>query len=918
MTSMNPLRRTPRPVTTGQRVRPLLGFASVAVLVAIAAAGVPPKGSDDPALKSAGRVAPPSFTDERAEPEFDGFASLHAGTLDALVAGDPFVLPTADGIGIAMRLDSRGQFPDGTRTFTFSGDPDLGSDLGSSAALATRDGLVGGFVRPGGGLVLEVVPQGPGLQSLRWSGADLGCGGALAGPDDAAAEDEGGVAGGCNDSPLFQDVLIVYNSAAASALGGSAAAEIAISAAVATANQSFKNSQLSNRIRPVRVQQVDFPATGSAGSQLNDLATGAAGAPIRALRDQYGADLVQLVTVYNDACGLAYLFNGSPGSGFSTVAAGCISGFTSIHEFGHSFGCCHAVGDGGGCDTGGYYPFSTGYRFVGASGIQRRTIMAYSPGDQIGFFSNPYLQFDGRPLGSLTPPGTDNTRTIGLTSASVSNFRCSIVGAPDCNQNGVPDPVDLLDGTSVDCNLNLVPDECETGVDCTPDQVAFFPADSDPRILDAFGTSIEIGQRATPPDTSPYLGVGAFGDDASADNSGAAFVWRLNGTAWTQEAKLKSPTPRPNALFGWALAAHRRSAQVSPLPVVPERSFLAVGAYRQPGGTDAAPLVNQGTVYVYARNTDTPAGQWPLSRTVRPTDGLANALFGFAVDMTRVNADADDLLFTGAPTSGGKGAVFIHRIPTLDTATLPAARKIVFQYAPEGSDFGWSVAVDPLVIDPVNPADPLRRRAILVAGAPGYGDNSGRVKCHERTLTANALFNASGVTVGLPTALSQPGDRFGEAVAISDNLIAVGAPGRDASRGGVFIFRRTGLNLWNLVQSLPIGTTAAEGDRFGASVSLQLEANGALTLLVGAPRREVSTPGGLRVDAGVVYTYRMAPAATTFTLVRETTAFDARNGDQFGFSLFQRPAERWIGAPFNDDQGLNSGKAYLLPDPVTP
>ncbi len=33
---------------------------------------------------------------------------------------------------------------------------------------------------------------------------------------------------------------------------------------------------------------------------------------------------------------------------------------------------------------------------------------------------------------------------------------------PDCNENGVPDARDLLDGTSLDCNGTSVPDECET------------------------------------------------------------------------------------------------------------------------------------------------------------------------------------------------------------------------------------------------------------------------------------------------------------------------------------------------------------------------------------------------------------------------------------------------------------------------
>jgi hypothetical protein len=35
----------------------------------------------------------------------------------------------------------------------------------------------------------------------------------------------------------------------------------------------------------------------------------------------------------------------------------------------------------------------------------------------------------------------------------------------DCNSNGVPDPQDLVDGTSSDCDANDVPDECESDSD---------------------------------------------------------------------------------------------------------------------------------------------------------------------------------------------------------------------------------------------------------------------------------------------------------------------------------------------------------------------------------------------------------------------------------------------------------------------
>src|SRR5207237_6934631 len=64
----------------------------------------------------------------------------------------------------------------------------------------------------------------------------------------------------------------------------------------------------------------------------------------------------------------------------------------------------------------------------------------------------------------LFKPGTPSSVTVAV-----------IVPSPaDCNTNGTLDNIDIANGTSRDCNSNLVPDECELAVsDCnhngTPD-----------------------------------------------------------------------------------------------------------------------------------------------------------------------------------------------------------------------------------------------------------------------------------------------------------------------------------------------------------------------------------------------------------------------------------------------------------------
>jgi hypothetical protein len=46
---------------------------------------------------------------------------------------------------------------------------------------------------------------------------------------------------------------------------------------------------------------------------------------------------------------------------------------------------------------------------------------------------------------------------------------------PDCNENGIPDNIDILSGTSQDCNANGIPDECDiaagTSEDCQPNGI---------------------------------------------------------------------------------------------------------------------------------------------------------------------------------------------------------------------------------------------------------------------------------------------------------------------------------------------------------------------------------------------------------------------------------------------------------------
>jgi hypothetical protein len=62
--------------------------------------------------------------------------------------------------------------------------------------------------------------------------------------------------------------------------------------------------------------------------------------------------------------------------------------------------------------------------------------------------------------------GSDNPQTLTMSGNRILTAHF----LPDCNENGIPDNIDILSGTSQDCNANGIPDECDiaagTSEDC--------------------------------------------------------------------------------------------------------------------------------------------------------------------------------------------------------------------------------------------------------------------------------------------------------------------------------------------------------------------------------------------------------------------------------------------------------------------
>ena len=122
------------------------------------------------------------------------------------------------------------------------------------------------------------------------------------------------------------------------------------------------------------------------------------------------------------------------------------------------------------------------------------------------------------------------------------------------------------------------------------------------------------------------------------------------------------------------------------------------------------------------------------------------------------------------------------------------------------------------------------------------------------------------------------GDAFGAAVSIFEDLVAVAAPLADSpdwNAGAVYIYERTGPNMWEQ-RARVTADDASSYDSFGFSIDLTSDA-----LFIGAPFVDT---GVTSIDSGAVYEFKKV-SSSSWPLENKFQLADSVGGEELGIAL---------------------------------
>ncbi len=348
-----------------------------------------------------------------------------------------------------------------------------------------------------------------------------------------------------------------------------------------------------------------------------------------------------------------------------------------------------------------------------------------------------------------------------------------------------------------------------------------------------------------------YAVVGALANDENGSNSGSAYIFYYDGDNWYQQAKLTASDGTDLDIFG-------KSVSMS-------GDYVVIGAT---GNDDNG--YNSGSAYIFSRSGTI----WTEQAKLNASDGATENSFGYSVSISGDYAVIGAMGNDENGTHAGAAYIF-HRSGTIwsQQAKLLASDGVAHDI------FGKSVAI-------------FGDYAIISAGSV---NSNGFCYIYKRSGTdwsqQAKLLASDGASQ----------DLFGYSVSINDDYAVIGACGDDDNgsySGSTYIFSRSG-TIWT-EQAKLTASDGATDNYFGYSVSISGD-----YIVIGAYSDDDNG-----ISSGSAYIFNRS--GTIWTEQTKLLAPDGAAYDRFGRSVSMSGNVVIIGADGNDDNGFNSGSAYVF------
>ncbi|MFH1195170.1 MAG: T9SS type A sorting domain-containing protein [bacterium] len=379
-------------------------------------------------------------------------------------------------------------------------------------------------------------------------------------------------------------------------------------------------------------------------------------------------------------------------------------------------------------------------------------------------------------------------------------------------------------------------------------------AQTEVKILPADGTAgDEFGYEIST--YGNYSIIGSLRDDDKGENSGSAYIYLKSGDTIAQEAKLTASDGVAGATFGKSVSIYGTDVVVG-------------SPWRNIYGT------NSGGTYAFRKN----GSVWEQTANLFPADGLqADDHFGWSVSIY------GNYLVTSSMKDGDlapyAGAIYFFRKETDNWIQMG---KHMANDGDFGDQFGRSVSM---------------YGDYCAVGSPynlGNGTYCGAVYIFKRY--TDAWFQLTKIV----PETGESGDDFGLCVSLYDDVLAISANKDDdlgSDAGAVYVYQRSG-DSFTFDQKLTYSLGSA-GDYFGTRPTVYDD-----KIIVGAPQSNAKS--GTKGFA-VVYN----KIGDDWVEGLHIQASDGQNNDSFGWATSLAQNYAVIGAKFDDDNGTNSGSAFL-------